>query len=81
MIKKYLVLRPIVFLGVTLDSGTYIDMSEEEAKNIGLGKYLEDTTMTDEEKTEPIKEPEETKDSEAEKLPGEGQNPENENKQ
>ena len=58
MIKKYLVLRPIVFLGVTLDAGNYIEMAEEEAQNIGIGKYLQEEKIMADEK--PTPEPEST---------------------
>ena len=42
MKKRYLVIRPIVFLGSTVESGAYLDMPEWEAKNIGIGKFLQE---------------------------------------
>ena len=54
MIKKYLLLRPLVLGGQVIDAGTEYDLEEAEANNIGVGTSLAEVQNSMEE--EPKKE-------------------------
>lgn len=58
MIKKYLLLRPLVLGGQVIDAGTEYDLEEAEAKNIGIGTSLSEVenSMEEEKKEEEKKE-------------------------
>lgn len=58
MIKKYLLLRPLVLGGQVIDAGTEYDLEEAEAKNIGLDTSLSEVqnSMEEEKKEEEKKE-------------------------
>ena len=66
MIKKYLLLRPLVLGGQVIDAGTEYDLEEAEAKNIGLGTSLSEVENSmDEEKKEEEKKEESSENQEA----------------
>ena len=58
MIKKYLLLRPLVLGGQVIDAGTEYDLEEAEAQNIGIGTSLSEVenSMDEEKKEEEQKE-------------------------
>lgn len=66
MIKKYLLLRPLVLGGQIIDAGTEYDLEEAEAKNIGIGTSLSEvqTSMDEEKKEEEQKEEESSENQE-----------------